>query len=177
MIRCSIRLAIFLLLLLFCTSCGLQNEKEKKIHINGFNIVEEDRTINFVFPEHCLNPYETWFEEMNGQGFGMNTNIYKITPTVQFQNLKYNAMLNSEKLNNIELWTAVEGFLRKNCYGDRVEKIDAKNIFFKDQDLSTIYELEVPITNIQLNGSNIEVYFNESLLDKRLEDYKSKIGK
>lgn len=177
MIRNNQRLTMFFVFIVFCTSCGLQNEKEKKININGFNIVEEDRTINFVFPEHCLNPYKTWFEEMNGQGLRLNTNIYKITPTVQFQNLKYNAMLNSEKLSNIDLWTAVEVFLRKNCYGDRVEKIDAKNLFFKDQDLATIYELEVPITNIQLNGSKIEVYFNERLLNKRIEDYKSKIGK
>lgn len=177
MIRNNVRLTIFFVLIVLCTSCGLQKEEEKKINISGFNIVEEDRTINFVFPEHCLIPYQTWFEEMNGQGFGLNTNIYKITPTVQFQSLKYNAMLNSEKLSNIDLWKTVENFLRTNCYGDRVEKVDAKNLFFKDQDLATIYQLEVPITNIQWNGSEIEVYFNERILKKRIEEYKSKSGK
>lgn len=164
-------------MVVLCTSCGLQKEEEKKVNLSGFNIVEEDRTINFLFPEHCLVLYESWFKEMNVQGFELNTNIYKITPTIQFQNLKYSAMLNSDKLSNIDLWKSVENFLRVHCYGDRVERVEAKDLFFKEQDLATIYQLKVPITNMQWNGSQIEVYFNERILKERLEEYKNKSEK
>ncbi|GAA4357988.1 hypothetical protein [Kangiella marina] len=168
------RKVIFILISLVLTSCGLQEKEREIIKIKGFNIIQEDRTINFILPEHCLSSYKEWFGQMNDKGYKLNTNIYKIDHFAPFGNIKYTAMINSNYFSNSTLWTKVNNYLTKSCYGDTYDEIDAVQLFNKDQDLFTIYQLDVPLTNIRLRNKTIEVYYDSEVLSEYIKTKRQK---
>lgn len=160
------RVFIIIVLLFFTISC-MHERSEDIVEAEGVKVFDVGKyaTINFIFPERCLELFTEWVQEKNSEGAKINAEIYTLTPRSTMADVQYTALVSAKAMPFGTLRYQFTNFLDDRCYGNNIVKISAESVMYKNQELADLYNFKVPITNVTIEGETITFHYNDSLLE------------
>lgn len=156
-----------IIIILFSTISCMHERNENIVEVEGVKIfdVGKHATINFIFPERCLDLFTEWVKEKNSEGAKINAEIYTLTPRSTMADVQYSALVSAKAMQFGTLRYQFTNFLDDKCYGNNIVKISAESVMYKNQELADLYNFKVPITSVTIENETITFHYNDKLLE------------